>query len=45
VAELLGIPFDRYTQAGLFPIAYTVGTDFKPARRMPLEQVVHWERW
>src|SRR6476469_8553996 len=25
VAELLGIPFDRYSQAGLFPIAYTQG--------------------
>ena len=29
-ADLLGIPFDDYTQAGLFPIAYTRGTDFKP---------------
>ena len=28
-AELLGIPFERYSQAGLFPIAYTQGTDFK----------------
>jgi nitroreductase len=45
VAQLLGIPFDRYTQAGLFPVAYTVGTDFRPASRVPLEQVVHWERW
>ncbi len=45
VAELLGIPYDRYTQAGLFPVAHTVGTDFKPATRVPLEQVVHWERW
>jgi nitroreductase len=45
VAELLGIPFDRYTQAGLFPVAYTKGTDFRPASRNPLDQVVHWERW
>jgi len=45
VAELLGIPYERYTQAGLFPVAHTVGTDFKPARRVPLEQVVHWEHW
>jgi nitroreductase len=45
VAELLGIPFDRFTQAGLFPVAHTVGTDFKPATRVPLEQVLHWERW
>jgi nitroreductase len=44
-AELLGIPFDRYTQGGLFPIAYTVGTDFRPAARRPLEEIVHWETW
>jgi nitroreductase len=45
VAELLGIPFDRYTQAGLFPIAYTLGTDFKPAPRIPLDGLVHFDTW
>jgi nitroreductase len=45
VAELLGIPFDDYTQAGLFPIAYTKGTDFKPAERMPLDEIVHFDAW
>jgi nitroreductase len=45
VAELLGIPYDEYTQAGLFPIAYTIGTDFKPASRLPLETLVHWDSW
>jgi nitroreductase len=44
-AELLGIPHDRYTQAGLFPIAYTMGTDFKPAKRLRAEQVSHWDTW
>jgi nitroreductase len=44
-AELLGIPFDTVTQAGMFPIAYTVGTDFKPARRLPLDTVLHWDQW
>jgi nitroreductase len=44
-AELLGIPFDRFSQAGLFPIAYTIGTDFKPAKRMPLDSVLHWDTW
>ena len=44
-AELLGIPFDRYSQAGLFPIAYTIGTDFKPASRLPAEAVSHWDAW
>lgn len=44
-AELLGIPFDRYTQGGLWPIAYTKGTDFKPAKRLPAEQLTHWDTW
>ena len=44
-AELLGIPYDRYTQGGLIPIAYTKGTDFKPAPRQPSSQFTHWESW
>lgn len=43
-AELLGIP-DGITQAGMFPIAYTLGTDFKPAKRLPLEPITHWDGW
>jgi len=39
VAELLGIPFDEYTQIGWFPIAYTIGTDFKKAWRKPVSEV------
>jgi nitroreductase len=45
VADLLGIPYDKVSQGGLFPIAYTIGTDFKPARREPLDKVLHWDRW
>jgi nitroreductase/quercetin dioxygenase-like cupin family protein len=44
-AELLGIPFDEVLQAALVPVAYTKGMDFKPGRRKPLEQVVHWQTW
>jgi nitroreductase len=44
-AEVLGIPFDQYAQGGLFPIAYTKGTDFKKAKRLPAEQLAHWEQW
>ena len=43
-ADLLGIP-DGFTQAGLFPIAYTMGTDFKPAKRLPADDVTHWDGW
>lgn len=44
-ADVLGIPYDQYSQGGLFPIAYTKGTDFQPAKRLPAEQLVHWDRW
>jgi nitroreductase len=44
-AEVLGIPYDRCTQAGLFPIAYTKGTDFKAGPRQAMDDVVHWDRW
>lgn len=44
-AELLGIPFEQYTQGGLFPIAYTLGADFKKAKRLPAEQFSHWDSW
>lgn len=44
-AEVLGIPFEQVTQTALLPMAYTLGAAFKPAPRLPLEAVVHWERW
>ena len=44
-AELLGIPFDRVAQGGLFPIAYTKGTDFKKAKRQPVADIIHWDTW
>ena len=43
-AELLGIP-DDYMQAALLPVAYTVGTEFKAAKRPPIDSIVHWENW
>ncbi|HLG89733.1 MAG TPA: nitroreductase family protein [Alphaproteobacteria bacterium] len=45
MADLLRIPFDRYTQTGLIPVAYTIGTNFKPGDRVPASEVMHWNRW
>jgi nitroreductase len=45
VADVLGIPYDKYSQGGLFPIAYTKGTDFRPAKRLPAQAVTHWNGW
>ncbi|WP_406815277.1 nitroreductase family protein [Mycobacterium sp. M23085] len=44
VAELLGIP-PNVTQAALFPVAYTIGTDFRPAKRPPAETITYWDSW
>ena len=44
-AAVLGIPHDRYTQAGMFPVGYTLGTDFKPIPTPPVAERVHWNRW
>jgi nitroreductase len=42
IAELLGIPFEEYTQVGFFPIAYTEGTQFKKAWRKPVSEVLSY---
>ena len=42
--ELLGVP-DHMMQVALLPVAYTIGTDFKPAKREPASSITHWERW
>ena len=44
VAALLGIP-DDVTQVALLPVAYTTGTDFKPASRQPIEEIAYWDSW
>lgn len=45
-AELLGIPFERWTQAALIPVGYPLGgTDFQPASRLPAAELIHRERW
>jgi len=42
VADVLGIPFDRWQQVGLFPIAHTKGTEFRPTPRRPAAEVMAW---
>jgi nitroreductase len=45
VAGILGIPYDRVAQAVLTPLAYTQGTDFKPAARPDPDTVIHYDGW
>jgi nitroreductase len=44
-AEVLGIPYDKVMQVALIPVAYTIGTDFKPGPRRPLDTMAHWDTW
>ena len=45
VADIIGLPYDEVTQIALIPVAYTKGTDFKPAPRLPMDGVVHFDSW
>lgn len=44
-AELLGIPYDEVAQIALLPVAHTIGTEFRPARRRPAEEVTYIDHW
>lgn len=44
VADLLGIP-PQVAQVALIPIAHTRGTDFRPAPRKALDEVLHLDGW
>lgn len=44
VGEALGIP-RGVTQAVLLPVAWYTGDDFKPAKRRPAAESIHWNHW
>jgi nitroreductase len=45
MADLLGIPYAKVTQAGLFPVAYTTGGDFHAADRANSAEAIRWNHW
>ena len=45
IADVVGIPFAEVQQACLTPLAYTIGTDFKPALRPDPDTIIHWDTW
>lgn len=45
VADIVGIPFDSVQQVCLSPLAFTKGTDFKPASRPSADSIIHWDTW
>jgi nitroreductase len=44
VAALLGLPAEVH-QGALIPTAYFTGDGFRPAKRQPLDEVLHVDRW
>ena len=44
VAEVLGLP-EGCLPLTLVPVAHTQGTDFRPAARGPIEDVLAWNHW
>ncbi|ALE75427.1 nitroreductase [Pseudonocardia sp. EC080610-09] len=44
ISELLGVPTD-VRQGVLLPVAYYTGDTFKPAKRQPLDTVLHVDGW
>ena len=45
VADLLGIPYAEYQQVALIPVAYFTGETFRTPPKLPLDRVLHWDRW
>jgi nitroreductase len=45
IFDLLGVPQGAYTLVGTFPIAYTLGTDFKRGPRAPVSEVMRYNRF
>jgi nitroreductase len=44
-AQVLGVPYDKFTQTALIPVAHPTGAAFKPAERKPLDDVLHIDAW
>jgi len=44
-AKILNIPYSEVTQVALLPVAHSIGKDFKPAWRKPLDEVMHIDQW
>ncbi|MXY80194.1 MAG: nitroreductase family protein [Chloroflexi bacterium] len=44
-AEVLDIPYTDVRQYALIPVAFTLGTDFKPAARPDLDSVLSFNTW
>lgn len=44
MARVVELP-DGITQVALLAVAYFTGSDFRPAKRAPARERIHWDRW
>jgi nitroreductase len=44
-AEIVGIPYESFTQVAMIPVAHALGDAFYPGARKSLQDVVHFENW
>ena len=44
-ANLVQVVLGITQQVALIPVAYTIGADFKPAARRPIEKITYWNGW
>ncbi|MGW4326281.1 hypothetical protein ACWEKR_10360 [Nocardia sp. NPDC004573] len=45
LATALGVPYEKVMPAAFIPLAFTLGTDFRPAKRIDRAEVLHWDTW
>ncbi|MER7694499.1 nitroreductase family protein [Streptomyces sp. NPDC097610] len=45
MAAVLGLPYDTVVQVALSPVAYTLGSEFRPASRADDRDFTHWNHW
>jgi nitroreductase len=45
LADIAAIPFEEVTICAVSPVAYTLGSEFRPALRPDPGEVIHWEAW
>ena len=44
MSDVLSLP-EGFHQVALLPVGYTKGIDFRPAQRLPRDEVIHWNGW
>ncbi|MFI1914240.1 hypothetical protein [Nocardia sp. NPDC020380] len=45
LAHTLGVPYEKVMLAAFLPLAFTLGTGFRPAERVGRGKVLHWNGW